>query len=619
MKQFLLKWSMALAMLLPMIPMYGYDFVANGIFYRITSTERAECEVVSGDQKYEGEISILPTVTADSKTYNVTGIGEGAFKDCWGVNSVRLPGSLTEIKSEAFKNCTGLTFIDIPDNVQSVDKNAFNGSNLRGLYIGKAINKIGTRAFSQVTEIHMTSSLTEIGVDDFEYAEELQQLYVTPSLQEVEKNAFAFCGNLQGVYVEDLASWCGIKFGNEYSNPTSKSGNLYLNDNFITSLAIPDGVASIGNFAFYGCKYIYDLRIPNSVETIGEYVFYECNRLSTLYLGKGLKSIGTWAFRGNLIMSIYVDDIDAFCQIDTECYLFNQVHQTSLFHDNKLVTRIDLKEGVEKIGNRIFEYYDKLSSVAMPNSVKEIGDCAFAYCTGLIKVSLSESLKVIPYGCFDCTPNLTKINIPKELEEIGDYAFSSSGVEEIILPNSVRVLGEYAFDWCYAQKISLSNKIETLKRGIFWNCENLTDLNLGNGIKEMDSCIAFCPKIESIALPSSLIKIVWNFNECPNLKTIYCNAPTPPQEAFFPEDLLQRATLYVPVGSKEKYLEAYGWNGFYNIVELDGLGAVDGVSINSPSEISRVNLQGVAVDEDYEGLVIITYSDGSVRKVMINR
>jgi hypothetical protein len=69
---------------------------------------------------------------------------------------------------------------------------------------------------------------------------------------------------------------------------------------------------------------------------------------------------------------------------------------------------------------------DKCTSVVIPDSVTNIGDCAFDGCTGL-----------------------TSVVIPDSVTNIGDYAFRGcSGLTSVVIPDSVTNIGDYAFDGC---------------------------------------------------------------------------------------------------------------------------------------------------------------------------
>ena len=45
---------------------------------------------------------------------------------------------------------------------------------------------------------------------------------------------------------------------------------------------IPDGVTSIGDYSFYGCKSLISVTIPDSVTSIGDYSFYDCTSLASI-------------------------------------------------------------------------------------------------------------------------------------------------------------------------------------------------------------------------------------------------------------------------------------------------------------------------------------------------
>src|SRR5574344_284037 len=84
------------------------DFTTNGIAYNITDASAMTAEVTAGTTKYTGVVSIPQTVENATKSYTVTAVGEFAFKNCTGMNTLTLPETIKTIGSYAFYGCTGL-------------------------------------------------------------------------------------------------------------------------------------------------------------------------------------------------------------------------------------------------------------------------------------------------------------------------------------------------------------------------------------------------------------------------------------------------------------------------------------------------------------------------------
>lgn len=108
----------------------GKIFVADGIYYRVT-----EANVVSvipnvePETYYTGDIVIPDSLTYEGYTYEITGIENNAFDDCYELTSVVIPNSVETIGEQAFQGCTGLTSVTIGSGVTAIGSKAFNYCN----------------------------------------------------------------------------------------------------------------------------------------------------------------------------------------------------------------------------------------------------------------------------------------------------------------------------------------------------------------------------------------------------------------------------------------------------------------------------------------------------------
>ena len=233
---------------------------------------------------------------------SVTSIGNDAFAKCTSLSSITIPNSVTSIGNYAFYGCSGLTSITIPNSVTSIGNYAFYGcSGLTSITIPNSVTSIGDGAFyvcTSLSSITIPNSITKIERESFYNCSSLTSITIPNSVISIGDNAFFECSSLGLVHISDLAAWCGITFEDYDSNPLFYAKNLYLNENLVTDLVIPNDVTSIGNYNFIACSGLTSITIPNSVISIGSLAFNGCSGLISITIPKSVTNIGADAFYG---------------------------------------------------------------------------------------------------------------------------------------------------------------------------------------------------------------------------------------------------------------------------------------------------------------------------------
>ena len=96
----------------------------------------------------------------------------------------------------------------------------------------------------------------------------------------------------------------------------------------------------------------------------------------------------------------------------------------------------EVKDGVAIIGDRAF-FDAKLRTVTLPNSLRAIGQSAFAGCKNLTGIALPEGLEVIKETAFRDCESLAELTLPSTLLEVGARAFGPGLKRLVILSENV--------------------------------------------------------------------------------------------------------------------------------------------------------------------------------------
>ena len=348
MKQNILRKLMLIAVLLTGSHAFAYDFFKDGIYYKILSEAIRTVMVTS----YKGTYY-------EDEYNNYRGSVVIPEKLIYGGKTY----TVTAIEKAAFYRSKKLTSVTIPNSVTSIGNSAFSGC-------------------TGLTSVTIPNSVTSI--DD---------------------GAFFGCYGLIGVNISDLDAWCNIDFGDFDSNPLYQADNLYLNNEKVTSLVIPNTITEIKKYAFYDCDGLTSVTIPNSVTSIGRRAFENCSGLT----------------------SVTISDLEAWYKIYFEDSSSNPLYYAKNLYLNK----------------------EKVTNLVIPNTITEIKKIAFYGCSGLTSVTIPNSVTSIGERAFYKCSGLTSVTIPNSVTSIGDYAFyECSGFKNLTIGNSVTSIGNYAFYGC---------------------------------------------------------------------------------------------------------------------------------------------------------------------------
>ena len=292
----------------------------------------------------------------------------------------------------------------------------------------------------------------------------------------------------------------------------------------LKSVVIPDSVTTIGEYAFCYCMGLTSVEIPDSVTTIGEGAFGGCIGLTSITIGEYVTAIGEYAFvacyklveiynKSNLNLTagseeygwvglyaknIYTEENESKLSHTDDGYIFyyngSDGYLMSYCGDETELTLPDsftAYDGTTVSPYGIYQYafsiyvfpnYD-LTSVDIPDSVTEIGNSAFAYCTSLTSVTIGDSVTTIECYAFSGCDNLQQINWDAVAVNDFDYyddVFYNSGTAN-------------------GMTVTFGDRVQRIPSHAFDNCASLTSVTIGDSVTTIgDSAFAYCDSLTSV-------------------------------------------------------------------------------------------------------------------------
>lgn len=214
---------------------------------------------------------------------------------------------------------------------------------------------------------------------------------------------------------------------------------------------------------------------------------------------------------------------------------------------------------VERLG-RAFEGNLILTSVRMPDSLKEIGNYAFSSCENLKKVEFGTNTEILGAAAFLNDTSLESVTLPESLRLIKGSAFSSSALKQISIPEGVTSIESYTFFECKSlSEVELNDNITQIKDYAFRGCTSLKTIDLPQNLEFIgEYAFMFCTSLEKCIVPDSVTSTKAGiFKGCSSLKEV--NLPKDytviPNECFY--DCSSLSEWVIPDG-----ITYIGWDSF---------------------------------------------------------
>ena len=314
----------------------------------------------------------------------------------------------------------------IPDSVVEVDPEVFTNHPLRSVHVGA----------------NVSASFAENGSPFLSYTQQITVSDENPNFYAIDDVLFL---------TDDQA----LVF---YSH--AKTDKSY---------AVPYGTTRVCSYAFIGSSVLTEVILPNKLTTIDSHAFMNCTNLKSIEIPAAVTYIGyralgyTWD--GKIEDFTIYGHGDGAAKTYAEENGFPYIDLDNTENSGKCGANLTwtLEDGVLTISgsgamkNYTVRYYD--------NGVTR-SDCPW-HGKNITELVLQPGITTIgSYAFYDCE-DLTSVELPKGVTAIGECAFLSSGVTELVLPNTLKTIGKAAFGWCDIDSLHIPASVTSIGESAF--------------------------------------------------------------------------------------------------------------------------------------------------------
>lgn len=421
---------------------------------RVVTEGFAECKNLTGVVLSSNISEILSRAFADCSALirvlcpSAAELNSGAFTRCTALQRIILPSKLEELSTFIFEGCTSLTDISLPEGLKEIYSSAFGYCTaLKKLEIPASVEYVsplflqGSSAMESLTvaegnQTYRSEGNCIIRREDDALVAGCRASTIPESVKSIGNDAFCFCYGLTEITIPGNV----VKIGQSAFNYCKDLRTVHIEEG-VERIGREEGdlTYTIGEGVFANTA-LEELEIPASVKWIASGITASCQALKTITVAEGNQ---TYRSEGNCIIRRENAEVAGGCQTSVIPEGVPRIGEYAFYEQP--IDRIELPEGIEEIGEGAFSR-SKLSGIEFPTTLKTIGKRAFQQCTELKSVVFSNGLEEIGVSAFE-ESGLTEsyIAIPQSVKKIGACAFYNCFRLSVTLPASVEQIGTGAF------------------------------------------------------------------------------------------------------------------------------------------------------------------------------
>lgn len=468
----------------------GYIFSNNNGKYELINYEGEDTNLVLPDRVNGHTYSIgnnfmytNTNITSVIISDGVTSIGVSAFYGCTSLAKVVMANSVEKIGCEAFIGCTGLKEVTLSDNIKELEDFAFfncenieNYNVLDGVkYLASHNNPyliahsyledglkdeivipdqtkfISARAFTYASfsSVDIGDGVVSMGYGTFFYCSNLTSMTLNNNLKTIPELVFGYCNNLEEIIIPTSVEVIDV--------------DAFSNCSKLKEINIPSNIVSIGNHAFQACSSLEEITFGNTITYLGYNIILGCDNLKVI--NYDIVKMAKDEYEFGLVPFHMVEEENTEITLNIGPSVEMLPDYIFSFGENITKVNFDVNSKITYIGERAFEFCDKLESIEIPEGVKELGRYALAM-EKIKYISLPNSLETIssigggdfveytlvdglyylgnetnPYLVLCKTDNsVYKADINENTKFIQYFALSSDSIKEVYVPSNVKLM-----------------------------------------------------------------------------------------------------------------------------------------------------------------------------------